>query len=137
MNTNNTHGPINLQLVAIGPFKILNITLFRQNFKGDRNFFCLAAAVMARSRLKNKKKEKVMALITKESLVKEAFSANLIYRLLKNNRLELTERLWEFFYLFQVPEVRQSIFVKITELKFIFKDEIAAHFKEVQNPCKK
>ncbi|MCX6581048.1 MAG: hypothetical protein NT166_12795 [Candidatus Aminicenantes bacterium] len=70
-----------------------------------------------------------MASITKEDLEKEAFSANLIYRLLKNQRFVLTGRLREFFHLFQVPEVRQSIFVKIIELKFIFEDEIKEYFK--------
>jgi hypothetical protein len=92
---------------------------------------------MAGIHLKNKKKEIEMASITKDDLVKEAFSANLVYRLLKNNQVELPERLREFFYLFQVPEVRQSIFIKIIELKLIFKDEIAAYFKAAEDPCKK
>lgn len=78
-----------------------------------------------------------MASITKEDLVKEAFSAHLICRLLKNKRFALTGRLQEFFHLFQVPEVRQSIFAKIIELKFIFKDEIKEYFKEDEDPCKK
>jgi len=78
-----------------------------------------------------------MASITNEDLVKEAFSANLIYRLLKNQRFVLTGRLREFFHLFQAPEVRQSIFVKIIELKFIFEDEIKEYFKADDGPCKK
>ena len=117
-----------------GLFKNLNILLFKFKCKGGRDFFWPA---MAGSRLENQNKEKMMASIKNEDLVKEAFSANLIYRLLKNQRFVLTGRLREFFHLFQVPEVRQSIFVMIIELKFIFEDEIKEYFKADEGPCKK
>ncbi len=81
--------------------------------------------------MKVKKEENVIFLNTASAIRHwDANKATEIYRACEEKGVELTEQFEDLLRMFQVPEIAQSMFARLLEVKIIFRPQIKEFFNE-------